>query len=334
MILVLVLLLALSAIFSGLTIGMFSLSPASLERKSKTGNLQAKKVLSVRKKGNLLLSTLLMSNAAINSIISIILGDMASGLVAGIASTILIFLFGEVLPQAAFSKYALLIGSKTAWIVKFFIVICYPIAKPVSMCLDKMFGVDFPDRYDKNELELLIADHEENEGGPLDADESRILVGAMQFSDKTADQILTSINIVFKLQDNVILDKFQLERIKEEHYSRIPVYADDRDDIIGILYAKDLIGLEPGKMTVGEVCSKENLLFINEKMKLDVLLNHLIGKKCHMAFVFNDNEVLVGLVSLEDVIEEILKVEIMDEKDTEADLNHLMKKQKKNILND
>lgn len=336
MILLIIFLLLLSATFSGLTIGMFSLSPSSLERKCKIGNKQAERVLSVRKKGNLLLSTLLMSNAAINSIISILLGDALTGIMAGIVATILIFLFGEVLPQAAFSKHALYIGSKTAWIVKIFLFICYPIAKPIAIALDKLFGEDFSDRYDKSELELLLEDHNNKEGGPLDADENRILLGAMQFSDKTVKEILTPINIVFRLQDNVILDKHMLAKIKEEHYSRIPVYEDSRDDIVGILFAKDLIGYETvlGK-TVSEMCVKDKLLFVGETMKLDTLLNHLISKKCHIAFVYNENQVLMGLVSLEDVIEEILKVEIMDETDTIADLQHLAKNSKnKNILHD
>lgn len=333
MILSLIGLLLLSAIFSGLTIGMFSLNPDSLARKAKNGNKMAEKVLAVRKKGNRLLCTLLLSNTAINSLVSVLLGEMASGAIAVAVSTISIFLFGELLPQAIFSKYPLQIGSRTAWLVKIFMFIMSPLAYPISYVLNKWLGEDFPDRYDRNELNLLIDDHSEHSGGPLDKDEQRILKGAMVFSDKEAKQILTPINMVFRLQENVILNDSELNRIKTERYSRIPVYSDTRDDIVGILFAKDLIGYDPKTAKlVGELCVKDKVLFVRENIKLDKLLNLLIDGKMHLAFVYDQNNVLLGLVSLEDVIEEIIDKQIMDETDTDADLQHLARTKEIHVI--
>jgi metal transporter CNNM len=334
MIIALIGLLLLSAIFSGLTIGMFSLNPDSLARKARNGNAMAAKVLTIRKKGNKLLCTLLLSNTAINSVVSIVLGGMVSGYIAAISSTIFIFLFGELLPQAIFSKYPLEIGSRTTWLVKIFMFILSPVTIPISFILNKVLGEDFPDRYDRNELTLLLEDHNDSSGGPLDADEGRILRSTLTFSDKTAEQILTPINMVFRLQENVVLNEQELQKIKEENYSRIPVYADTRDDIIGVLFAKNLIGYDPkSNKLVGELCVKDKVLFVREDIKLDKLLNLLIDKKIHLAFVYNEHNVLTGLTSLEDVLEEVIGKQIMDESDTHADLQHLAKqKQINNIV--
>lgn len=102
----------------------------------------------------------------------------------------------------------------------------------------------------------------------------------MQFSDKTANQILTPITTVFRLKEDEIFDEELLARIKDERYSRIPVYADTRDDIIGILFAKDLIGYRASSQKkVKDLCVINNLILIRESMKLDKLLNFLTSKK-------------------------------------------------------
>lgn len=125
-------LLILSACFSGLNLGMMSLGPHDLKRKMQMGDKRAAKIYPIRKKGNLLLVTLLLGNVAVNAAIAIFMSSVASGLVAGIVSTLLITIFGEILPQAVFSRFALSIGSRIVWLVKIFIFILYPIAAPLA----------------------------------------------------------------------------------------------------------------------------------------------------------------------------------------------------------
>lgn len=306
----------MSATFSGLTIGMFSLGLSGLERKIKLGDKRAEKIYKIRKNGNFLLCTLLLGNVAINSAVSVVMSEIASGLVAGIVSTGLIFLFGEVIPQATFSRYAFEFGARTTWLVRIFMVIMWPIAKPMSMVLDFIFGKELPELFDKQELEVLLGDHVG--GNKIDSDENRIMLGAMKFSDKTAVDVITPIT---------------LNKIMDEHYSRIPIYKDNRDNIIGILYAKDLIVYEKSmRKTVEDLCRKTNLLFVEENHKLDSLLNHFVKNKTHMSFVFNKFHALIGIVTLEDIVEEILKIEILDENDTVADMQHYAQNHNKRTL--
>jgi len=327
---VVIILLLVSATFSGLTIGMFSLGLGDLERKIKEGNKQAEKIYDIRKNGNFLLCTLLLGNVAVNSAISVVMSDMASGAIAASISTGIIFIFGEVFPQALFSRHAFNVGAKTTWLVRIFMFIMYPVAKPLSMLLDFVFGKELSHRLNKRELELLLEDHVEN---GIDSDEKRIMVGAMKFSDKRAIDVIAPSPMLFELEANSVLNAELISKIKEEHYSRIPVYNVDKDHILGILYAKDLLGIDTSlKKTAHELCRKDNILCIQESYKLDSLLNHMIQTKVHMSFVFNEFGSLTGIVTLEDIIEEILTVEIMDENDTIADLQHLSKNSNKNVL--
>jgi metal transporter CNNM len=319
---IIIILLLVSAMFSGLTIGMFSLNLGDLERKIKEGNKDAEKIYEIRKDGNLLLCTLTLSNTVINSTIAVLMAGISTGAWAAALSSVFIFLFAEVLPQALFSRHAFLIVSKTVWLVKIFRVLMYVAAKPIALLLDFIFGKEYAQRMSKREVELLLHDHVES----IDSDEKRIMVGAMKFSDKKAVEIMTPVTKLFRYEAKTVLTKEVLAEIKEEHYSRIPIYSETRDNIIGILYAKDLIGYEVSTdKTVAEMCKKDDLTFVEENIKLDLLMNHMIQKRVHLAFVFDQFHSLSGVVSLEDIMEEILTVEIMDETDTDADLQHKAK---------
>jgi metal transporter CNNM len=134
---IIIFLVLLSGCFSGLTLGFFSLNLTGLERKIKLGNKDAKKVYPVRKNGNLLLCTLLLGNVAVNSAMAIFLGNIATGLVAGLVSTGLIVIFGEIIPQAVFSRHALKLGASSVWLVKIFIFLLYPFAGPMAWLLNR-----------------------------------------------------------------------------------------------------------------------------------------------------------------------------------------------------
>ena len=100
-------LVILSGLFSGLTLGMFSLGLTDLHTKMKLGDKRAKRIYPVRKNGNLLLCTLLLGNVAVNSTMAVFLGEISSGVFAMLVSTGLIVVFGEIIPQATFTRFAL-----------------------------------------------------------------------------------------------------------------------------------------------------------------------------------------------------------------------------------
>ena len=317
--LIVVVLVLFSGLFSGLTLGLLSLDKAELKRKIELGSIEAKKVYAVRKKGNLLLCTLLLGNVAVNSTLAIFLGNIASGVIAGLVATGLIVVFGEIIPQATFSRYALQFGAKTAWLVKIFIFILFPLCFPVAWMLDKALGEEMNTIYSKIELVKIVAEHESATESEVDEVEHRIVKGALSFSDKMAKQIMTPRTVVYSLEISDILDQNLLDEIREEGFTRIPVYEGSVDNVVGVLYSKDLIGLKPGT-AVSALSEKRQLLKISLKTKLDDLLNLFLKSKTHLALVLDEYGGLDGIVTLEDVIEEVFAMEILDETDDIADM--------------
>lgn len=326
-ILIITFLVLLSGCFSGLTLGFFSLNLTSLERKMKLGDKRAVKVYPVRKNGNLLLCTLLLGNVAVNSAVAIFLGDIATGVVAGFVSTGLIVVFGEIIPQAVFSRFALTLGSKTVWLVKLFIFIMYPIAKPLAWGLDKALGEELGTIWSKKEIEEIIRYHEDNENSEIDADEERILLGALAFSDKTAEMIATPKPVVYMIPDNTVITPELIATIQSRGFSRIPIFnIENTEDIKGVVIIRDLLGVDTkGNVPISQFI-RPDVLSVKKEIKLDSLLNHFLANKKHIACLYNEFATFVGVITLEDIIEEILTAEIIDEGDKANDMRVLASK--------
>jgi len=313
------LLLIFSALFSGLTLGLMSLNAPELKRKLSLGDKDAQKVYQVRRQGNLLLTTLLIGNVAVNSALAIFLGSLASGVVAGLVSTALIVIFGEIIPQAVFARYALSLGARVAWIVKIFIFILYPIAWPISWVLDKTLGQELATVYSKRELMKIIEEHEDHEESDVDEDEERIVLGALTYSEKRVKNVMTPNTVVKMVSSSQKMDRAFFESLSEAGHSRIPVYEDNVDNIVGILFLNDLIGVKAiGKKVVDYM--DERVIFVDESQNLDDVFNLFIKSRQHLFVVKNQFGTMVGVITLEDVVEEIIKIEIMDEDDKYKDM--------------
>jgi len=325
--LIVFILLLFSALFSGLTLGLMSLSAQELKRKASLGDKDAKKVYPIRSRGNLLLCTLLVGNVAINSAIAIFLGSIASGVAAGLIATGLIVIFGEIVPQAVFSRFALVLGAKTTWIVKIFLYVLYPVCWPIAWVLDKALGDELTTIYSKKELMKIIEEHKGDEGSDIGAEEEKIVKGALSFSDKNVKDVMTPRTIMFALEFSEKIDKKLIDLIYKLGYSRIPVYKDDKDNIIGILYTSDLLGNKNLNKTIGHVVNKE-LFFVNENKKLNNVFNSFLKTRNHLFIVVNDFNEVVGVISLEDILEEIVRSEIIDENDRYVDLRKVAQKRK------
>ena len=156
-------LVMLSGIFSGLTLGLMGLGTTELEivmsGDDPVASRAAAKIYPIRAKSNLLLCTLLLGNVGVNTLLGIIMADITGGIVGFTTSTIIIVIFGEILPQAAFSRHALVVGEKAIPLVKVIIIILYPMAKPLAFCLDKLLGDELGTTYSKSEMNKLLEIH-------------------------------------------------------------------------------------------------------------------------------------------------------------------------------
>ena len=309
-------LVLLSGLFSGLTLGLMSLDTHTLRRRAKHGNTDAVLVYPVRKRGNQLLTTLLLGNVLVNTTLSIYLGSIAPGVVAGLIATSLIVLFGEILPQAVISRHGLWFGARTIWITKFFMLLFSPVAWPIARLLDKALGSELPTTYSHHELMDIISEHEDSEHSAIDEDEERIVHGALRFSHRQVRDVMTPEEQVVMVDVNRRLTDEFFNEMAEHGHSRVPVYAGDRENIVGILFAKDLLVEEEG---IGIADTKEafdtDILEVRGSTKLDTVLGQMLKRRLHLAIVKSRAGKFLGVITLEDIIEEIIQTEIEDEDD-------------------
>lgn len=305
-------LVAFSGLFSGLTIGILGLSEENLEIEANMGNPYAQVILPVRKDGNLVLSTLLVSNVVVNSVLSIFLSEISSGVIGGLAAIALITVFGEILPQSFAVKHGLRMGYFALPLLRFAIAVFYPITKPISLLLDRIIGGSIPAIHSKRKLSKMLEYIEER--GIIDRDEERILLGGVSFSDKRVSDVMTPIDDAFMLPEDAILSDELLHDIYASGYSRIPVYGKDRYDIVGILYAKKLAIVNPEDETPVSRMMSEEVPKIMASEKLDAVLNKFKLKKKHLFVVYHTDSDAEGVITLEDILERIIG-DIEDETD-------------------
>jgi metal transporter CNNM len=309
-------LVLLSGLFSGLTLGLLSLNTQTLRRRAKHGDEHAKIIYPIRRKGNLLLTTLLLGNVLVNTTLSIFLGSIASGLVAGITATALIVVFGEIVPQAVISRHALWFGVKTMWFTRMVIILFYPITYPIAWALDYFLGKELPTTYSKKELMDIMSEHEKSKHSSIDADEVRIVHGALQFSHVRVREAMTEAEKVVSFDENQRLNDDFFTIVTEHGYSRLPVYSGDPSNIVGILYVKDLLA-EDEHITIKETeeALDHKYLTVGTDDLLDVVLGKMLKIKQHIAIVRSKSKRYVGVITLEDIIEQIIQQEIEDEAD-------------------
>jgi metal transporter CNNM len=315
---IIILLLVLSGLFSGLNLGLMTLDPYTLKRKAGLGNKNAAKIYPLRKKGNLLLCALLIGNAGVNAALAIFLGSVTTGIIAGIAATGLIVIFGEVLPQSIFSRKALKLGAKTIWLSWVFVLITYPIAKPISMVLDKALGGELPTVFSKREIRALIKEQHKL-GEEIKEHEFEIVDKSLGFSARKVHQVMTPRKNVFFLKHNDVLGRNMLVSIQKAGHSRIPVYNHNKKKVVGILFSKDLVFINPAERIPVHKLMRKHVGRVHEHDHLDRVLRSFKEKRVHLFVVINSLRKMTGIITLEDVLEEIVG-EIVDEHDRHVDM--------------
>ena len=308
-------LIGLSAICSGLNIAIMALQPADLKRKAKLGSRQAQRILPLRHNIHLTLAAIILTNVAVISTTSLVLDShLEAGILAGIISTLLIVIFGEILPQALFAKRALAFCAFFAPLLRVMIIVTYPITKPLQLLLDKIIGHEKRSLHSRNELGMIISEHLDATGSELDEDEVEIMRATLQLSEKRVRDIMAPIEDVYWIQPNTKITAKTVVKIKKLGHSRIPVFDAQLTQCYGVLLVKDLVGVDFSHPHTLEDFTLHRTRFVGSMTALDTMFRKFIGSATHLIPVERD-EHIIGIVTIEDLIEEIIGHEIEDESD-------------------
>ena len=278
-------LVTLAAICSGLNISLISLNPTDLKRKAKLGNIHAKRVLPLRANAHLSLASILLVNVAAASATPLVLDTQFNGIVAGAMSTLLLVIFSELAPQALFTKHALVFCSYLSPLMRFMILMTYPLAKPLQLALDRIFGRHDEKKplHTRRELGLLISDHLGENASELDEDEVEIIKGALQLSEKHVSEIMTHLRHVYWLTPETIIDSGKIDEIKAQNWSRIPIFNKKLTQCYGILRMKDLVDIDFDEKDykVSEFRLHPTKL-VGSRTALDTMFRKFIGARTHL----------------------------------------------------
>ncbi|CAN1129489.1 DUF21 domain-containing protein At4g14230 [Linum perenne] len=279
-----------AGLMSGLTLGLMSLSLVDLEILQRSGSSAEKKqaaaILPVVQKQHQLLVTLLLCNAAAMEALPIYLDKMFNQYVAVILSVTFVLFFGEVIPQAICSRYGLAVGANLAWLVRVLMIICYPIAFPIGKILDCVLGHNEA-LFRRAQLKALVSIHsqEAGKGGELTHDETTIIAGALDLTEKTAEEAMTPIESTFSLDVNSKLDWEAMGKVLARGHSRVPVYSGNPKNIIGLLLVKALLTVRPETETPVSAVSIRRIPRVPSDMPLYDILNEFQKGSSHMAAV-------------------------------------------------
>ena len=324
-----VLVTLLAGVMSGLTMGLMSLDLMNLKILAESGEPQeqvyAERIIPVVSKHHLLLVTLLLANAICMEALPIFLDRITSPVAAVAISVSGVLIFGEVLPQAICTRWGLAIGANMAWFVQGLIIFFYPISWPMSKVLDRLLGEE-NHMYRRVELKRLVEMHGEDNEGPLGKDESTIIKGAIDMKIKDVRCCMTPLSSVYMLPIDTVLNRETMKEILQNGHSRIPIYEQSRQNLKGILIIKTLILVNPDDCKPISSLKLTPIPKVNASKKLYDMLNEFQSGSSHLVAVKDDvSDDVIGVVSLEDIFEELIQEEILDETDVYVDVERKIK---------
>lgn len=323
-------LLACSGLISGAEVAFFGLSPTDINQIEEEKTSAGKIVTKLLERPKKLLATILIANNSINIGIVLLFSSIGNTLFSNIdyvlfgivsvrflleviVATFLILMFGEILPKIYANRNRISFSHFMAYPLKLLDVIFSPLSLPMRSGTIYLYN-----KLGKQKSNLSV-DHlshalELTSEGDTTREEQKILEGIVSFGNTDTKQVMRPRIDIFALNEDM---KFQevLGEIKQNGYSRIPVFSDNMDNVLGVLYVKDLLPYIDRK-TFNWMKLIREPYFVPENKKLDDLLLEFQEKKNHLAVVVDEYGGTSGIVTLEDIIEEIVG-DISDEFDDE-----------------
>jgi putative hemolysin len=333
-ILIILFLIVFSVFFSMSETALLSVGKIRIRHLAESGNKNAKKVLKLHENPERFLAAILVGNNIVNISASVLATDAAirifgdSGLaIATGVMTLLILVLGEVIPKTLAQRNPEVLAMMVANPIIVFINVMKPVVWLLTTMVNSLIvlmGGKQPVKHPfvSEELIHMLLKEGEKEG-TIEKHEREMITNVFDFTDEKAHGVMTSRENIISIEESETLDT-ALKLINESGHSRIPVYRKDFDNIIGMIYAKDFLKFrdnELGRTRVREILRP--LLIVKAGRGISSVMKELQHKKMAISIVVDNNMKVTGLVSIEDILEELVG-EIFDEYDVEAEKVQMM----------
>ena len=337
---VLAILILLNALFASTEIAFISLNDAKIEKQAKEGNKKAKQIRKMLKEPSRFLATIqigitlagFLSSAfaadafaddlapALQNLLPLSLSAWRS--ISIILITIILsyfsLVFGELVPKRLAMRNAEKVAYRNVGLIRFISIIAAPFVKLLTVStngISKLFGVSETDEDTVTEEEIRMMVDVGEEKGSIDEEEKELINNVFEFDDKLASEVMIHRKDIYAIDINSDIDNI-LKELDEYKYSRIPVYEDNIDNIVGMLFIKDLIA----NVKRNEKLKIANILreayYVPENKPINELFKDMKRNKQQIGIVLDEYGGTAGLITMEDIIEEIVG-NIFDEYDDE-----------------
>lgn len=336
---VLFVLILLNAYFAATEIAFISLNDAKIEKQAKEGNKKAKQIEKMLKNPSKFLATIqigitlagFLSSAfasdtfanmlapKLNSLFPFISVDIFKGISIIIITIILSFftlVFGELVPKRIAMKYYEKIAYYSIGTIRAISILTAPFVKILTAStnvISKLFGISENDEEIVTEEEIKMLIDEGEEKGTIELEEKEMINNIFEFNDISVSEVMTHRTDIFAIDINSDIEE-NLKELDDYKYSRIPIYEDTIDDIKGILFIKDLLKYYRTKKPIKVKSIMREAYFVSENKPINELFKDLQKNKMQMAIVIDEYGGTAGLVTMEDLLEEIVG-NIFDEYD-------------------
>lgn len=340
-IIVLVILILLNAYFAATEIAFISLNDAKIEKEAKEGNKKAKNILKMLKSPSKFLATIQIGITLAGFLSSAFASDAFADKLAPVLNSWMPFLsleawrgisiilitiilsfftlvFGELVPKRLAMKYYEKISYATIGVIRGISIITAPFVKLLTFStnmVSKIFGVGEAEEEVVTEEEIKMMIDEGEEKGTIERGEKQLLNNVFEFNDIIVSEVMTPRTEMYAIDINSDIND-TLDEIDEFKYSRIPVYEDNIDDIKGILFVKDILKPLKNNKKVDIRKLIREPYFVPESKDIDELFKEMQQNKVQMAIVIDEYGGTAGLITMEDIIEELVG-NIFDEYDDE-----------------
>ncbi len=327
---VFVLLLLASALFSGSEVALFSLDAADKEMLAEAGDRASRRVLALLERPRQLLITILLLNTLVNVSAAILAALMTEQVAEGFALsqtivfvlevvvlTFLLLVVSEITPKLVATQHAIAFGKRVSWPLLVLHRLCGPLSRSLARSMNvvqRRLKPSSPQRLSSEDLKAMADIGQAH--GTLEEEERELINSIVEFGDTSVRAIMVSRLDMVALPVTATLQE-ALEMIRTQGHSRLPLYVDHLDNILGVVYAKDLLPYLKNGNAIGRLDWTRVMrppMFVPHGRKLDDLLKDFQRKKTHLAIVVDEYGGTAGLVTLEDVLEEIVG-DIRDEHD-------------------